>query len=97
MNPLFARFLSSICRKEPISGFLIIFGATDALLGGMGGRSNLLFAGLFFVLLGVWLRYLQARKSRIKRSRKRLAPYYALPPGSARSPLPLLKAKKTRR
>ena len=101
MNPLFARFLSSICRKEPISGFLLIFGATDALLGGVGGRSNLMLTGVFFVLIGIGLRYLQTQKSRSRgksqRSRRSMS-YYALPPGSsstARAPLPLLTAKKT--
>ena len=95
MNPLFARFLSSVCRKEPISGFLLIFGATDALLGGIGGRSNLMLTGVFFVLIGIGLRYLQAQKRQSRGKSQRPMRYYALPPGSTRSPLPLLTAKKT--
>ena len=98
MNPLFARFLSSVCRKEPISGFILVFGATDALLGGMGGRSNLLFMGLFFISIGFYLRFLQRQKAnRQRRRNQRFSSYDPLPPAISNQPLPLLVRKKPRR
>jgi hypothetical protein len=88
VNPLFARFLRSVYRKEPISGFILILGATDALIGGFGGRSSLLSIGLFVALLGIIMRWRQSEKKS-----KAIAPEsakYLLPPSSTRQPLPLL-------
>ena len=97
MNPFFARFLSSVCRKEPLSGFLLILGGTDLLLGEMGGRSGLLSWGLFIVLLGLGIRKLQARKVKLKIAKqKRRYSRYQLP-SSGRQPLPLLVRKKSKR
>lgn len=93
MNPLFARFLRSVYRKEPVSGFILILGATDALIGGVGGRGSLLSIGLLITLLGILMRWQQGKKSKaIAREPIR----YYLPPGSSRKPLPLLTSSKRR-
>ncbi len=97
MNPFFARFLSSVYRKEPISGFLLILGGTDLLLGEMGGRTGLLSCGLIIALLGLGIRKLQARKVKLKIAKqKRRYSRYQLPP-AVRQPLPLLVKKNSRR
>ncbi len=94
MNPLFARFLRAVYRKEPVSGFILILGATDALIGGFGGRGSLLSIGLLIVLLGIIMRSRQgAKKSRAIATEP--VKYY-LPPGTSRQPLPLLSSSKHR-
>ena len=95
MNPFFAKFLNSIYRKEPISGFILIFGLTDALLGGVGGRWNLFSVGLFLTIFAIAIRMLQERK--IKTVRQKTHARYQLPPAVSNPPLPLLMSKKRRR
>ena len=92
MNPLFARFLRSVYRKEPISGFILILGATDALIGGVGGRGSLLSIGLFIALLGIIMRWRQGEKK--SRAISTEAVRYYLPPSSPGKPLPLLTSSK---
>ncbi len=62
MNPLFARFFRAVYRKEPVSGFILILGATDALIGGLDGSGGLLSVGLFIALLGIIMRWRQGDK-----------------------------------
>ena len=95
MNPYFAKLLNSVYRKEPISGFILIFGVTDALLGSMGGRWSLFTVGLMMTLLAVVLRSLQEKK--LKAVRQKKTPRYQLPPVTSNPPLPLLVSKKRRR
>ena len=93
MNPLFARFFRAVYRKEPVSGFILILGATDAIIGGLDGRGGLLSVGLLIALLGIIMRWRQGEK----KSRQTTAPQtvrYLLPPGSTRQPLPLLMSSK---
>lgn len=92
MNPLFARFLRSVYRKEPVSGFILILGATDALVGGLGGRGSLLSIGLLIVLLGIIMRWRQGEKKSQATTTETVR--YYLPPDSSRKPLPLLTSSK---
>ena len=95
MNPLFARFFRTVYRREPFSGFILVLGTTDALIGGLNGRGSLLSIGLLIALLGIVMRWRQGEK----KSRK-IAPEpvrYLLPPGSTRQPLPLLMSSKNRK
>lgn len=94
MNPLFARFLRSVYRKEPISGFILILGITDALIGGVGGRGSLLSIGLLIALLGIVMRWRQGEKKSKAIAREPVR--YYLPPSSSRKPLPLLTGSKRR-
>lgn len=95
MNPLFARFVRSVYRKEPVSGFILILGATDVLMGGLGGRVSLLSVGLFIALLGAIMRWRQGEKKSEAIATETVR--YYLPPGSTRQPLPLLTPSKRRK
>ncbi|MGL5836434.1 MAG: hypothetical protein ACRC1Z_24880 [Waterburya sp.] len=95
MNPLFARFLRAVYRKEPVSGFILILGATDVLMGGLGGRVSLLSVGLFIALLGAIMRWRQGEKKSEAIATETVR--YYLPPGSTRQPLPLLTPSKRRK
>ena len=92
MNPLFARFLRTVYRKEPISGFILILGVTDALIGGLNGRSSLLSIGLLIALLGIIMRWRQGGKK--SKAIAVESARYMLPPSSVRKPLPLLTSSK---
>lgn len=95
MNLLFARFLRAVSSKEPVSSFILILGATDALIGGVGGRGSLLSIGLFIALLGAIMRWRQGEKKQ-KAIATEPVRYY-LPAGSTRQPLPLLTSSKPRK
>lgn len=95
MNPLFARFLRAVYRREPVSGFILILGATDALIGGVGGQGSLLSIGLLMALLGIIMRWRQGDKKPKAIATKPVR--YYLPPGSTRQPLPLLTSSKPHR
>jgi hypothetical protein len=95
VNPLFARFVRSVYRKEPVSGFILILGATDVLMGGLGGRVSLLSVGLFIALLGAIMRWRQGEKKSEAIATETVR--YYLPPGSTRQPLPLLTPSKRRK
>jgi hypothetical protein len=95
VNLLFARFLRLVYRKEPVSGFILILGATDALIGGLGGRESLLSVGLLIALLGIVMRWRQGEKKSPAIATETVK--YYLPPGSTRQPLPLLTPSKRSR
>lgn len=94
MNPLFARFFKSVYRREPVSGFILILGGTDALIGGLGEQGNLLSIGLLVAILGIGMRWRQGRK---KKAIATEPVRYLLPPGQSRQPLPLLMPSKRRK
>ncbi|MEM8675551.1 MAG: hypothetical protein AAGF83_17005 [Cyanobacteria bacterium P01_G01_bin.67] len=95
MNPLFAKLLRSIYLKEPISGFILLVGVTDALIGGLGGQGSLLSIGLFIALLGVIMRWRQGAKK--PQAIATEPTKYYLPPGKSRQPLPLLTSREHRK
>ena len=92
MNPLLTKLLKVIYRKEPISGFILLFGITDALLGGFQGRWNLFSLGLIIAITGILMRWLQAQRTNPTVPRKLAR--YRLPPSSTAIPLPPLTNKK---
>ncbi len=96
MNPLLAKFFRSVYRKEPISGFLLILGATDAVIGGVGEHWSLLSIGLVIALLGMAMRLRQGQKTSDKAIAVESA-RYLLPPSSSRPQLPLLMSNNKRR
>ena len=96
MNPLLAKFIRSVYRKEPLSGFLLILGVTDAVIGGVGERWSLLTIGLVVALLGMAMRWRQAAKTSDKAIATEPA-RYLLPPSSSRPQLPLLMSNNKRR
>ena len=96
MNPLFARFLRSVYRKEPVSGFILILGVTDALIGGLNGRASLLSIGLLIALLGIVMRWRHGEKKSTRATATKPV-RYMLPPSPPRKPLPLLTSSKQRK
>ncbi|ACK64758.1 conserved hypothetical protein [Rippkaea orientalis PCC 8801] len=95
MNALLPRFLKNAYRKEPISSFILIVGAVDAVIGGVGERWTLLSFGLMVVLLSVILRWWQTQKAQPLTTED--TPRRYLPPSSTRSPLPRLTQDHTHR
>lgn len=95
MNVLWHRFLKSAYRKEPISSFILIMGAVDAVIGGLGGRWTLLSLGTLMVLLAVLIRWWQSQKERSILVQD--TPRYFLPPSSSNTPIPLLTSQKHRK
>ncbi len=92
MNALWHRFVKSAYRKEPISSFIIIVGAVDALIGGFGERWSLLSFGLLMVVLAAVLRWWQTQRKEADLVESRVMPI--LPPASSRPPLPMLSITK---
>lgn len=92
MNALLPRFLKSAYRKEPISSFILIVGAVDAALGGVGGRWSLLTFGLTLVLLAAVLRGFARQKTQAES--EAATPRYFLTGDSSRPPLPMLSPEK---
>ncbi|MGK7939798.1 MAG: hypothetical protein AB4062_06535 [Crocosphaera sp.] len=95
MNILLPRVLRTLYRKEPISSFILVVGAVDAVMGGVGQRWSLFSFGLFIVSVSVILRWLQVQKAQPIMTEDRPRGY--LPPSSAKTPLPLLTHDKSRR
>ena len=88
MTPLLPRFLKVAYRKEPISSFILIVGAVDIVIGGMGEQWGLLSLGLLTALLAAGLRWWQTQKSEAIAVEHKPRRY--LPPSSSLPPLPLL-------
>ncbi|NJM88578.1 MAG: hypothetical protein HC847_16800 [Hydrococcus sp. RU_2_2] len=95
MNALLPRFLKAAYRREPISSFILLVGAVDAILGGFGERWSLLSFGVMMVLLAAVVRWWQTQKAQDAIAQER--PKYYLPPSSSRTPLPMLTSEKHRR
>lgn len=94
MNALWPRFLKSAYRKEPISSFIIIIGAVDAVIGGVGERWSLLTFGLMMVLLAVAVRWWQSQRRETELAEQPVTHF--LPPSSSRPALPILSTSKRR-
>ena len=92
MNALFLNFLKKTYRKESVSSFILIFGAVDAVIGGVGGQWTLLSFGLSMVLASVILRWYKLQQAEAVVTDK--PSRYFLPPSQSRPPLPLLTKKK---
>src|ERR687886_91783 len=92
MNALLPRILKAAYRKEPISSFIVIVGAVDAVLGGVGERWSLLSFGLMMVVLAVALRWWQTQRRETELADQPVTHY--LPPTSSRPALPMLSPAK---
>jgi hypothetical protein len=92
MNALWPRFLRAAYRKEPISSFIVIVGAVDAVIGGAGERWSLLTFGLMMVFLAIALRWWQTQRRETELAEQPVTHY--LPPTPSRPPLPVLNAAK---
>ena len=92
MTPLLARLSRAIYRKEPISGFILLFGLTNGLLGGFEGRWSLFSIGLIISVTGILMRWLQAQK--VPTTIPAKPSRYRLPPSTSAIPLPTLTSSK---
>lgn len=88
INVIIPRFLKVAYRKEPISSFILVMGAVDAVIGGVGQRWTLLSLGILIVTIAVLVRWLQ------QQPKQAIVPQGVnrkmLPPGTADTPLPVL-------
>lgn len=92
MNALWPRIFKSAYRKEPISSFIVIVGAVDAVIGGVGERWTLLSFGLMMVVLAIAIRWWQSQRRETSLAEQPVTHY--LPPASSRPVLPVLSATK---
>ena len=88
MSPLLPRFVKVAYRKEPISSFILIVGAVDVVIGGMGEKWSLLSIGIVTVLIAGGLRWWQSQKADAIAVEQ--PPRRYLPPATSRAPLPNL-------
>lgn len=95
MNVILPRFLKSAYRKEPVSSFILLAGAVDVVMGGVGQRWSLLSFGVMVVIAALVMRWLQIQKAKEIATEER--PRYYLPPSSSRQPLPMLINEQQRR
>jgi hypothetical protein len=92
MNALWPRILRSAYRKEPISSFIVIFGAVNAVIGGVGERWTLLSFGLMMVVLAIAIRWWQTQRRETELAEQPVTHF--LPPSSSRPALPVLSTSK---
>ena len=92
MNAIFPTVLKRLYRKEPISSFLIVVGAVDAILGGVNEIGTLLIFGLLTSGMALGYRWWCIQQSETAANRKSKQLY--LPPSANRSPLPNLDRRQ---
>jgi len=57
MSQILSQMFKLAYRKEPISNFVLIVGAVDAVMGGVGSHGTLLLLGLGLVSMAIALRW----------------------------------------
>lgn len=92
MNVILPRFLKIAYRKEPITSFVILVGAVDLTIGGVGHYGSLAFLGLATVGAAIALRWWQIQRS--QGSGPEPGAHYSLPPRSSRAQLPMLSSSR---
>ncbi len=87
MNAIFPTLLKRLYRKEPISSFILMVGAVDAVLGGVNAIGTLTILGFLTAGAAIGYRWwcIQQAQSATARQSKQL---YL--PSSDRAPLPNL-------
>lgn len=95
INTIIPRFLKVAYRKERLSSFILVIGAVDAVIGGVGARWTLLSLGVFTVAIAILVRWLQQQQAQVivtqQVNRK------MLPPSAVDSPLPPLTNRQRQR
>lgn len=92
MNVILPRFLKIAYRKEPITSFVILVGAADATIGGVGHYGSLTAFGLATIGAAIALRWWQIQRAQATQP-ERVA-QYSLPPYSSKTQLPALSMAK---
>jgi hypothetical protein len=100
MNAIFPTVLKRLYRKEPISSFIIVVGAVDAVLGGVNEVGTLMMLGLLTSGVAIGYRWwcVQQAESRLDltqdRQRQRKSKQLYLPPSSNQTVLPNLGSRR---
>ncbi len=94
MNAIFPPVLRRLYRKEPISSFLIVVGAVDAVIGGVNQVGTLMILGLLTSGVSLGYRWWCIQQAETKLDSKSKQLY--LPPSSNRNPLPTLDRRDRR-
>jgi hypothetical protein len=92
MNAIFPTVLKRLYRKEPISSFIIIVGAVDAVLGGVNELGTLMILGLLTSGVAIGYRWWCIQQAETASERKSKQLY--LPSSSNRSALPNLDSRR---
>jgi hypothetical protein len=92
MNAIFPNVLKRLYRKEPISSFILIVGAVDAVIGGMNEIGTLMILGLLTSGVAIGYRWWCIQQSESESDRKVKQLY--LPSQSDRTPLPNLDSRR---
>ena len=94
MSTILPPVLKRLYRKEPISSFLIVVGAVDAVLGGVNEIGTLMILGLLTSGISLGYRWwcIQQAETRLDFKSKQLY----LPPSSNHNPLPTLDRRDRR-
>mgnify|MGYP005839259695 CR=1 FL=1 len=91
INAIIPRFFKVAYRKEPLSSFILVIGAVDAVIGGVGQRWTLLSLGVFTVVIAMLVRWLQKQQAQAivpQRVNRKM-----LPPSAVDVPLPALTTR----
>jgi hypothetical protein len=92
MNAIVPTVLKRLYRKEPISSFILIVGAVDAVIGGMNEISTLMIIGLLTSGVAIGYRWWCIQQAESESDRKVKQLY--LPSQSDRTPLPNLDSRR---
>ena len=92
MNPAIARILTKFYRKEPLSGFLILMGAVDLVVGGADRSLSLVGLAATILTLGVGLRWWHTAR-RNAEVQETAAAWY-LPPRVSEAAIPKLSREQ---
>jgi hypothetical protein len=92
MLTILPKFVRRIYRKEPISSFILIVGAVDALMGGLEGKWDLFSFGAVILFFALGIRWWYLQNGEVKSLDK--MPKRYLPPSSSSQPLPVLVKEK---
>jgi hypothetical protein len=91
MNAIFPTVLKRLYRKEPVSSFILIFGAVDAVIGGVNEIGTLMILGLLTSGAAIGYRWWCIRQAESESDRKSRQLYL---PSSERTPLPNLDSRR---
>jgi len=96
ISQMWLRFLKSSYRREPLSSFILIAGAVDAVMGGVGDRWSLMTLGIGSMAVAVAIRLWKLQQC--SREVPLQAPIHYLPERASRPQLPALTiARKSKR
>ncbi|ERN42534.1 hypothetical protein KR51_00008540 [Rubidibacter lacunae KORDI 51-2] len=94
MDRLASRLWRLAYRKDPLTGFILIVGAVDAVIGGVGERWGLFALGAMLAFGALGIRWMQLQRTR--QIADLPLPRRFLPAARSPHPLPTLQRKRHR-